>query len=309
MIDEDFNQKIDDGERAARVFALNMNLLTGMDIIAARDVGSWKVEGCDYIINILQQDKPRPGSLKGNTSRGKSAICYPILVHGSAEVKGICKGGLIHRNDVPCLSVPFAVWNGQKRTNYGYKATRTGHGSLKRFFNPNAETLSAEPIALSYIAEDVDCKMKKRPFAAITFTDFPELKRRLIKYAADNEMDLLDWKSIPVDKDAWKYQRGELVFTGNMWMVPLDRLVDIARIIIIGDPPRFFRNGTCTVEMQEQRYQGLKSQATLVLPQEAIRTEGSVQTLVNQHQLYQLMVNGVAHELKGKLVDAYGNKF
>ena len=306
MTSKDFNKKLDDGKRAAKVFALNMDLLTGMEIVAARDVSLWKVEGCDFILNVLENERIEENLHVENVIATGGTPFRRRLIYGSAEVKGIGTGKLIQRNDVSSVSVPFALWDGM--TPDGCKATRKKLGSLERFFNPAASTLSAQPLALSYIAEDKKPKSQERPFMTMTFTDFPELKRRLIRYGAENEMNLLDFTTIPVGEEAWKYKRGELVFTGNMWMVPLELLIDIARIILIGDPPEFINNGSCTKKMQEQRYEYLRDHASLIIPQEQIVTEGDIPTFIPRHAIMQMLVNGLLDKLKGALLDANGNK-
>lgn len=313
MKNEDFYQLLNDGSRLAKVFALNMPLLTNLSILAAHNIDSWRIEGCDIIMDIIrwipvEDNMDLPWPLHGFDHGSRTCTYTPWLVHGSAEVKGILSGKLIHRNDVCELSIPFAVWGGVKKGLYDYQGTRETHGSLRRFLFPNVRERSAQPMVLDYIAEDKDLQGRVRPFVSIAFTNFPELKRRLVKYAAENGMDLLDWKSIPVGAEAWKYKRGELIFRSNMWLVPISLLIDIARITVIGKKPAMWKNGSCTIEKQELYYQYLLDHAAMIVPQEAIRDEGKIGTIDCNHPVFQLLMNDAAEALHGKTIGRYGNR-
>lgn len=313
MKDEDFNQLLNNGSRLAKVFALNIPLLTNLSVLTARDINSWRIEGCDIIMDILrwiptEDHVDLPWPLHGFDQGLRTNAFTPYLVHGNAEVKGIMSGKLIHRNDVRELSIPFAIWGGMKKTPNDYHGTRETYGSLRRFLFPNVFERSAQPMVLDYVAEDRDLQGRVRPFVSIAFTNFPELKRRLVKYAAENGMDLLNWRSIPVGTEALKYERGELLFRGNMWYVPLSLLVDIARITVIGKKPAMWKNGSCTVEKQEKYYRYLMDHAAMIVPQEAIRTEGEIGTIDCNHPIFQLLMNDAAEALHGKTIDRYGNR-
>ena len=294
------------GPREAKIFALNFMLFVDMVLLSIQDFQSAKVEGCDLIVNIarwmqINLDTDVAALFAEMGIRDRESILIPQIIHGGAEVKAILPGKLIQRNDLghcPDGAIPFAIWDGNvDGPNGTIKYTREKHGSLRRFFEPEWMPLSTEPLILAYMPECYDRHGHPRPFASIVFTNFIELKQRLIAYAASNGLNLEDWDSIPVGDAADTFSCGNLIFSGNMWFVPLHLLVDTAKIIIIGEPPQFYRNGTCTVEMQMERYQFLCDHADAFIPYGALIQDGEITATTPAHLVHYLLMEEAQDKL------------
>lgn len=325
MKTEEFRRILDDGHRVARWFMLNFALLLDMILYNIHDIQEWRVEGADYIFDTLQW-------VKKDIDLGLESVCAefgmslsseclkPIIVHGGIEIKGVAPGKLLERNDLgPCAEpvVPFALWDGnaQDKKSKATRYTRAAHGSLRRFFEPecispsnnNGKRLSAEPKILAYVLECCDENGHPRPYATIVFTDFVALKQRLIQYAGENGLDITDWDSIPVGEAAKNFKCGNLILppNTNLWYVPMSVLAGLAHIIIIGDSPNFFQNGSCTVEMQKRRYQSLCDHAAAFIPYEQFRLDGEIEDNLPDHAVFHLLASSKVK--KGELRDADGH--
>ncbi len=324
MNTEDFREVLAVGERVARQFMLNFFILTNTRIFNVHDIQAWRIEGSDFVVEKLEWIKEDVDAEFTNWFvesgiRLNNECLRPRLIHGGVEAKGTSPGKLIERNDLgSCVEavVPFALWDGNEqddccRTKY----TRETHGSTRRFFQPdwtppswnNEKRFSSEPLILAHIFECLDNLGHPRPYASVVFEDFPALKKRLIQYAGANGLDLTDWNSIPTGEAAKNFQCGNLIIPphSNMWYVPLSVLADLARITLIGDPPMFYRNGSCTVEMQKMRYQSLCDHAAAFVPAEHFKLDGEIGAYLHNHAISNLFEQSTI-ALKGKLQNALG---
>lgn len=296
---KDYKSLEEAGKRVAGVFARNVKVFLDMMILSLRDMQDEGIEGSDFdTVRVRWTRTNLDADMKALLTEIGHAPAYegfvPELVRGGTEVKGMQPNQSLHRNDLPnikCICLPFGEWTGKKmgkngRNNY----TRNKHGWLRRIFEPMwMKESSAEPMVLEFVLECWDNHGGKRPFASIAFTDFPELKRRLIAYGKENGHDLTDWDSIPTGKDAENYTCGDLLFIKNVWYVPLDLLANIARIVIIGDAPKFYKNGRCTVELQEERYQHLCDHAAERVSLEDLKREGKIELDGISHPVFTLL--------------------
>ena len=251
---KNFNQCEAAGKRAAKEFSLNLNHLLNMTIVAIRDMQDEDVEGSDFdavkVCWIRTELDAETRALLAEIGQPATRDgLRPALVRGGIETKGMQPNQSLHRDDlqdIRCICIQLGQWTGKKKGPKGYDVySRNKHGWLRRVFQPEWKPSSAEPMILEFVLECWDDHGGKRPYASIAFTDFPALKRRIVAYGKENGLDLTNWESIPVGKAAENFACGDLIYRDNVWFVPLDLLVDIAEIVIIGDAPRFYKNGKC----------------------------------------------------------------
>lgn len=281
------------GKRAAKAFSLNIKSLLGADIVVIHDMQDDKVEGCDFdavkvhwIRSNLDAETKALMAEIGQPIEGK--CLKPKLVHGGIEVKCMQPNESLHRDDMPdikCICLQLGEWNGTEKG----KDSRKEHGWVRRIFQPRWKPKSAKPIILEFILECWDGHGGIRPYASISFTDFDKFRSRIIEYGKANGLALTNWKSVPVGEKAKNFECGNLIFKGNVWYVPLNILVDIAQIVLIGAPPDFYKNGRCTKELQKERYQYLCEHAVAHVSDEEFRRDGEIMPSTPDHLIFDLL--------------------
>lgn len=288
----DFSALVKQGERGTAFFIQNFDLLSGLTALNLNDIQDWHIEGSDFTACVIRWIENHSAEIAAELAEDLKERCnggcfIPEIVFGGGEVKTISAGKFIHRNDLGGLrepALPFAIWNGKENGQFA----RNKHGWLRRLFQPEAVPFSSEPLVLGFVAECLDNQCHQRQFASISFPDFLAFKRRLVNYAADNGLDLENWDTIPVGKDAENFECGSLIIKKNVWYVPLSILVDIARIVIIGDPPMFYRNGSCSAQLQADRYRYLCEHAAAHVSMDEIKEEADAGSM---HPLFDLMLS------------------
>ena len=325
MTNELFHKIVDDGNRVANWFMLNFALLVNMIAFNIKDIQAWRVEGSDFVIDrfegwVNEAPDSELESLCAEFGMILNGECLkPKIMHGGIEVKGTSPGKLIERNDLgPCLefTVPYGLWDGNAIDQYGRtKYTRSTHGSLRRFFQPewtppstnNEPRFSSEPLVLGYVFECLDKNGYPRPYASVVFADFPEMKKRLIQYADENGLDLTDWDRIPVGEAARNFKRGNLIFApnSNLWYVPISIFEGLAQVTIIGEPPVFYSNGSCSAAMMKARYKSLCDHAASFVSSDQFRQSGEIEDNLPDHMAFHLMA--LTRAEKGGLLDSRGH--
>ena len=149
-------------------------------------------------------------------------------------------------------TLPFALWSSSSREHPGWLLKML---HPERYTHPG-ETLNAvQPHALLYILAAYE-----NVFASIAFENIPMLLNRLRGLANAANVDLDD--SIPLGQQAQTWAPDNILISGNMWLIPLINLQDLATVTLIGEKPRirpdiFFQNRSCTSHIQESRYDHL----------------------------------------------------
>lgn len=169
--------------------------------------------------------------------------------------------------DKICGALPFPIWN-----SYKDDPLRARLGNLYRMFYPKDNKKERQPLA--YVAVFLDTT--KRPYAALVFEDFLALKERLIEIGKECGLDLTEegMNKIPCEQElkGWVSTRDwmnkmmednpRLLLTAEMWYVKMSEVIDLATVVLIGDPPRSPRSSggiiSCPKQVQESRWNYLK---------------------------------------------------
>lgn len=97
-------------------------------------------------------------------------------------------------------------------------------------------------------------------FASIAFENIPAFLDRLRSLAREANVDIDD--AIPFGEQAQNWSPENMLLVGNMWLVSLADVEDLARVTIIGNKPRvrpdiYMQERSCTSYTQEKRYEHL----------------------------------------------------
>ena len=97
-------------------------------------------------------------------------------------------------------------------------------------------------------------------FASIAFENIPAFLDRLRSLAREANVDIDD--AIPFGEQAQNWSPENMLLVGNMWLVSLADVEDLARVTIIGNKPRvrpdiYMQDRSCTSYTQEKRYEHL----------------------------------------------------
>ena len=84
-------------------------------------------------------------------------------------------------------------------------------------------------------------KEKNKLVATVTFDDIPKLLERLSSLAAPHGVNITDW-NVPVGKVARRWWPEGMILEDNMWLVPIEQLIDLATINMVGSN-RFILGG------------------------------------------------------------------
>ena len=170
------------------------------------------------------------------------------------EVKTV-RGFLFRTNDHKERSgtIGFELWKSNKRKTPGW---------LLQMLHPDGKK-AVRPDVLVFLLIAYD-----RVFASVAFENVPALLGRLEKLSGEMGFSLQD---VPMGDSAADYMLPSGLLIENMWMVPLEKLQDLAYVVLIGDPPRL-RPGiiapgrSCPAAVQRSRYDTLLSLAQAALP-------------------------------------------
>lgn len=209
----------------------------------------WSVEGSDI------------GCERLLLKRTAKEFYRPQLQYGGVEVKSIGSDKVLPRTGVDGkLVIGYPLWAGEDGNG---RPTRTKHGNLKRWLYPSVKTRSSKPMVIVHLLETEyidrsDYKLKRRYFASIAYEDIDTFLSRLVEYAASFGMDLTNWDTIPVGNAAKGFEVRDLYFQGNMWLVPLSAIGDLATVTLIGDEPDIRSMRGCPIDIRQARLDELK---------------------------------------------------
>ena len=158
------------------------------------------------------------------------------------EVKTI-RGFLFRTNDnnEENGTLGFEFWKSTKRRTPGW---------LVQMLFPDGKQ-SVQPGILMFLLLAYD-----RPFACVTFENVPALFERLKELAGEMGFNL---DAVPPNDQEVEFSISSGLLIKNMWMVPLEKLEDLAHIAIIGEQPRLrptikAAKRICTRDTQRERY-------------------------------------------------------
>ncbi len=282
-------------------------------VLADLRADEWHIEGqdfgCERLILEPTENSPWTQNQFLSTAIGRydNSIFAPKLEYGGVEVKTIGWDKVIPRTGVDGHLVQgFPLWAGLDNNNI---ATRAKHGNLRRWLESSVKDRSAEPLILNHLHQyeylDRNTGNKKqRFFASVAFEDVKMLLTRLISYASSFGLDLTNWdNSIPTGEEALKFEVQGLYFQGNMWLVPMNIIGDVATVTMIGDAPEIRHLPWCPKDIQDARLAELKQLAAgRWIPQEkpdGIQSDAELFDLWhnrlfmgNPHYPNQLNING-----------------
>ncbi len=315
MEDKKFNELKAAGENGAKIILMNSPLLLGEEVVWIRDIQDWYIEGSDHLAVFLrwEQDEKKECENEFADHMGSSLPgewWKPKLVKGGVESKTVRTGKSLHRNDIgssSCPALQFGLWDGNREDEKGnVRYTRQTHGPLRRMWQPEWKPLSSEPYYLGYLLECLGQNGKPRPYASVAL-QFRKLKPLLTLYAKENGLNLEDWDSIPVGEAAKDYKCGDLFFSGNLWLVPMDRIEEAARIVMIGEPPQFYKNRSCTPAIQQIRYQYLLDHAAAHVEYKDLQIDGDIKPRLPDFPVSDLLMleakNICEAEIKNRVAD------
>lgn len=237
-----------------------------------------KTEGADLEAWIYPKNWSEP-SFKGLLDALETGMDYKI-VRGPIEIKTSNFNQYLAFNnwkiDKECGALPFPIWNSNRGEPQRYRL-----GNLLRMFYPQKKERERHPIG--YVAVFLD--LNERPYAALVFDDFWKLKKRLIEIGKEQGLDLTlsGIRKIPCEKklngwestDAWMKkmmkEHRNLVLMQEMWYVKMSAVIELAKVVLIGDPPErkdITGKYPCPKELQESRWEYLQSKSDSWIPQE-----------------------------------------
>ncbi len=196
---------------------------------------------------------------------GKDIMTIGITKKGlrnlATEVKSVLKNNYITRdndNNEPSGTLPFELWSNAWDENGNIKSRRIWTaGWLPAMLHPEVynERCLKEGKSVSVQAPDqlafmlCDDAEGKKPYACILFDNFTKLKNRLYKIAPFD----LDHLVSPTHRyDYWANKQLNVPF--NTWYVPLDKLIDLAKVILFEDISiQVNQQKKCPINIQNNR--------------------------------------------------------
>lgn len=235
----------------------------------------WHFAGQLSDINILS-----PMRIKQEYIEGKDILAAGMEKKGcrwvSTEVKAVLKNTFITRDNdnlIPSGTLPFELWSNAWGEDGARKPPRNWTvGWLPAMMNPKVynEFIAGEENNITVEAPDqlafmlCDDSQGKKPYACILFPNFKKLKNRLKKIAASQEAPFnLERLPSPMDRFFWKDKRRNVPY--NVWQVPLDELIDLAKVTIFSDVPMQIdqQKKTCPIRTQNARRDYLIAHASI----------------------------------------------
>ncbi len=246
-------------------------LLTHGFIKEQKDTAGDNVEGgdsrviyCRFGEEIDLPDYIPDGWLSG-VGKAKRIISEEI---GGLEVKTINNFTFRNNdNNEPSGTLPFELWNGDR---YGWLFALL-YPELRLKHEDDQPIHAVQPVLFCFLLISY-----LGPYACVMFEDFPALVQRLKDYAEEQGFELIPKSDthpngVPIDDDIWRQDDPYII--ENCWHVPLERLVDLATITMLGEMPlikRYYplRNGSFDYEsdkqyvnLQQSRYSFLQQYA------------------------------------------------
>lgn len=226
----------------------NANLVLNNTITADKNIA-----GEDTTAYTAVFGDPDPDWLPDYVPMEGDRTAYPIIAHqfGSNEVKTI-NNFLWRTNDNqdPAGTVGIELWEDPSRNSYGWAA---------KVFHPERFEDAREPVTFTILLIAYGSV-----FASILFPDVKALYNRLVMLFHEDHLDDAGYcfDSYPVGEDAATWQQGNPSVNGNIWMISLSRLEDLAEITMVGDMPRIrptivAGSRVCSKETQLKRYDHL----------------------------------------------------
>ena len=247
--------------------------IPGRDCTEGADLETW------LLITRKQGEEWLGDHLKEVVGEGE-AFSIEKIVKGPIEVKTSAFNQYLSRDDYgfnfDCGVISFAIWNSSNFEGRE-EPKRKRLGSLYRMFYPSVAAHERRPLA--YVAVFVN--MKEVPYACLIFEDFPALKDRLIEIGRNQGLDLTEegFRNIPCldntngwnSPDEWAdmkmAENPELHLKQNMWYIRMSDVIDLATVVLIGEPPEIDRTVKPYMQKkQEQRWRFLQEQSRKTIP-------------------------------------------
>lgn len=271
MKNEKFNKLKRLGELGVQFFIERHNELLISPIQIKADLSDWNIEGFDLAaerIELMPTSEIEEVMLNKSSYIGQAL--KPYLIYGGVEVKTLGWEQVIPRfgvDDCPNGTYGVPVWSATEDKENGWTGyTRDKHGNLWRWMEPSVDNRSSRPLILAHLLacdeyNRVTAEKDIRFFAAIIFEDMNALLERLTEFLGRFGININDWDSIPTGELARRLMVEGLYVQGNMIQIPLQDVLDLATVTMIGDDPILYPTGRCSLDLQESRLEYLKKMA------------------------------------------------
>ena len=235
MSENNFWVSHEDGRQGELYAQKHLGELISSVVGSITDTSAANVEGKDFVASLAKR------STGGRTD-------------AAVEVKTV-RGFLFRTNDSEeqTGTIGFELWKSQKRKTPGW---------LLQMLCPDGKK-AVRPDILIFLLIAYD-----RVFASIAFEDVPALLDRLEKLSGETGFSLHD---IPAGDPAADYMLPSGLLIENMWMIPLEKIQDLAHVVMIGEQPRLRPDikapgRSCPAAVQRSRYDNLLSLAQAAVP-------------------------------------------
>lgn len=226
----------------------------------------WHFAGQLSDINVLSPIRTNQDHIEG-----RDILSIGITKKGhrwvTTEVKAVLNNTFITRDNDNLFSsgtLPFELWANAWDEEKNLKPRRNWTiGWLPAMMNPKVynEYIADKESSVTVEAPEqlafmlCDDSQGKKPYACILFPNFKKLKNRLKKIAATQEAPFkLEPLASPQNwLGFWNDKRRNVQF--NSWYVPLDELIDLAKITIFSDVPMEINSQSkkCPIRVQNAR--------------------------------------------------------
>ena len=225
----------------------------------SKDTGNDFVEGGDGLVTYYRFGEKIAADEYLEETVGIAGEGHQIaeILTGGLEVKTI-SNFLFRTNDMNELSgtLPFELWAKKDRKDYGWLLAML-YPNLRYIPEDNQPIHAVQPVLFSFLLVSY-----LGPFACVMFEDFPALAERLSELAQEKGFQLAPRseeypQGVPAGEEASLWLQNDPYIIENMWHIPLERLVDLATVTMIGGMPLLKHSTSINAETDGQ-YIGLQ---------------------------------------------------
>lgn len=257
MPNNNFTKNVMRGNVGERFVYVHLNDLCDYVMLNQNELPEMHIEGADETAHRIRLGNPIDNFLP-------DYVVMPEMQNGTFyEVTEYSIGGIEVKTSWDYLAktydreneagtLPIALWSSDTREHAGW-LLKLLHP--ERYSATNDGLTAVQPHTLLFILAAYE-----NAFASIAFENIPAFLDRLRQIAGEAGIDIDD--GIPFGEQAQDWSPESLLLFGNMWLVSLDDLEDLAKVTIIGEKPRMrpdivMQDRSCASSTQEKRYERL----------------------------------------------------
>ena len=228
MPGDSFAENVRRGHVGERYVSTHLNDLCDSVLLNQQDIPTMRIEGADETAHRLRLGSPIDDFLPDyvDLPELQNGVFYDVVEYliGGIEVKttwDYLAKTYDHENETGTL--PIALWSSHNRQNAGW---------LLKLLHPERYQMAGEvptsvqPHTLLFILVAFE-----NAFASIAFENIPAFLDRLRSLAREANVDIDD--AIPFGEQAQNWSPENMLLVGNMWLVSLADVEDLARVTII----------------------------------------------------------------------------